>query len=176
MATVTYTTLQGVFQNWPLSDVLDAFGTVGTHDGTTFEIVNNTGSRFDGDIFRFTGTGFTYLGTTPTGGTITSATVLDSHAGTIATITGAFGDTSLSSVWTKNFTFDALDDLLGAADTVLGSAIADVIATYGNAANPDTITAGDADDAVLAFGGASIGAILDGGAGNDVLHLYRGEA
>ena len=41
-----------------------------------FEITNTSGGQFNGFRFQLTGAGFTYSGTTPTGGTIDGITVL----------------------------------------------------------------------------------------------------
>ncbi len=81
MATITFTNNNN--PNPGLEDVLDQTGDIITANATTFEIRNNNGGAFNNFIFRFTSAGsdFTFTGTTPTGGTITSVKILDATGG-----------------------------------------------------------------------------------------------
>ena len=69
-------------------EILDVSGTL-AGNATTFAITNNNGGTFDNYIFRLTGTGFTYSGSFPTGGSVTGVQILaPGGVTTIATITG----------------------------------------------------------------------------------------
>jgi hypothetical protein len=78
MATIAFTNNND--PNPALEDVLGQGGTVAAHLPSTFAI-QVTGGTLDRFIFRFTSatSSFTYSGTTPTGGTITSADVFDAE-------------------------------------------------------------------------------------------------
>src|SRR5215216_2566015 len=95
MATITFTNFLAI--NPALEDVLDKTPTIGPHDATTLDLINNNGGIANGFVFRLTGTGFTYggVGGAPDGGSITDVTILDSSANVVATITGALAFSSL---------------------------------------------------------------------------------
>ncbi len=132
MATITFTSF--LASNPGLEDVLDSTGTIGTHNATTFQVINNNGGATNGFVFTFTGTGFTYSGTTPTAGTITGVTVFDNASHTLATITGTFGNNSLVTIRNtlqSSGTIAALNALLSGADTYNGSTSADKLRSFG---------------------------------------------
>ena len=137
MATITFTSF--LASNPGLEDVLDSTGTIGTHNATTFQVINNNGGATNGFVFTFTGTGFTYSGTTPTAGTITGVTVFDNASHTLATITGTFGNNSLVTIRNtlqSSGTIAALNALLSGADTYNGSASADKLRSFGASGDP----------------------------------------
>jgi Ca2+-binding RTX toxin-like protein len=174
MATIAYT--NSLVLNPSLDIILDSSGTIGTHDATTFEIINAvSGSVAENFVFRITGAGFTYTGTTPTGGTISGVTVFDGASNTVATITGAFGNTSLATFWTNlqssGHQLAALDNFLSTSDTMNGSDNADRLTTYGNVAgNFDTLFGGAGND-ILRQRGTVNDNILVGGTGDDVFRI-----
>src|SRR5262245_61221683 len=172
MATVTFTNFLAT--NPGLEEVLDQIGTIGTADGTTFEIVNS-GGVWPGFVFRLTGTGFTYGGPggKPDGGTITGATILDGSSHVVATIVGPLGvggtGTGLQAFYnllTSVHSVAALNTLLDTSDAVDGSTSADHLTAFAVSSNPDTLSGGDGDDVLTSvIGNADV---LIGGAGDDL--------
>ncbi|MDO8401470.1 MAG: calcium-binding protein [Bradyrhizobium sp.] len=154
MATVTFTNNNN--PNPGLEDVLVRNGAV-TAAASTFEITNNTGGPLDGFSFSFfsAASNFTYNGTTPTGGTVTSVTVYDDQMNVIATISG-IPDRSLLGFWSA---------LQG------GTAISALTHLLGSQSNK--YVGSNGDDHLTSFC-AIADDRLDGGAGNDVLIGGRG--
>ena len=171
MATITYS--NSLALNPSLDTILDPTGTIGTHDATTFEIINaGSGSAAENFVFQITGAGFTYTGSTPTGGTISAITVFDGASNTVATITGALGHTSLATFWNNlqgpGHQLSALDNVLSTSDTMNGSDNNDRLTTYGNlAGNVDTVFGGAGND-ILRQRGIVNDNILVGGTGDDI--------
>ncbi|MEP0322943.1 calcium-binding protein [Bauldia litoralis] len=169
MADITFTSSLAV--NPGLEDVLDPAGVLDAVDATTFRIVNDTGGPWDGFVFEFTGSGFTYDGgNEPTVGTITGATLYQADGTTVvATITGSIGTSSLSNIWSvlaADGSVDALDDLLANVDTYTGGASSDHITVFGNGAG-DTVFGGGGDDVITARRNST----LVGDGGSDTFHI-----
>jgi hypothetical protein len=133
MAIITFTNNNN--PNPAIEDVLDPNGTITAQTATTFEITNNTGGPWDGFVFRLTGTNFSYNGSTPTGGTITGITILDTLGQDVATVAGPFNNTHFGSFWSNLQSggggLQALDYLIYLADTITGSDGDDRLTTYG---------------------------------------------
>ncbi len=137
--------------NPALEEVLDRNGLVSQALPTLFEITNTSGGQFNGFKFRFVSgaTAFTYAGTTPTGGTIASATVVDAANNVVASISD-IDNYFLNVLW------DALQDQgpLFALDGMF----------FGF--DPDSFFGSTSADRLT---GHSLGDFLNGGGGNDLL-------
>ena len=169
VATITFTSTLAV--NPGLEEVLDKNGTIGTADATTFEIINNTGGPWDGYVFRFTGSGFTYSGTVPTGGTFTTITILDPSLQVVATATGFFTNSNLGTFWatlSSGTALGALDLTLGGNDTVTGSDGIDHLTTFGSASQ-DNLSGGIGSD--ILWSRSNGNHTLIGGTGDDVFRF-----
>ena len=186
MATINFvnnTLIAGTTANPGLEDVLSATGAITANTASLFEITNTGGGQFNGFRFQLTSSlaDFTYIGTTPTGGTIDGIVVVAPDGVThIIEVTGIGGPEANQSLedffatLTEPFEesrFVALDDLLDSENTVNGSSIADHATTFGF---EGTTVLGNAGDDVVwgrEFFFSDTPAFLIGGAGNDTLRV-----
>jgi Ca2+-binding RTX toxin-like protein len=120
-------------------------------------------------VWTFTGTGFTYSGTEPTGGTITGLSIAENGV-TFVTISG--GSVSMAAAMTHilNGNQTAFYNLIfSGADTIAGTALNDDLEGYGG---NDTLNGGDGDDTLRSASNTGVDT-LDGGAGRDIAHISR---
>ena len=181
MATINFvnnTLIAGTTANPGLEDVLSATGAITANTASLFEITNTGGGQFNGFRFQLTSSlaDFTYIGTTPTGGTIDGIIVLApdgvTHIIEVPDIGGPFADQDLDDFFaalTDPFEgpLEALDELLDSENTVNGSAIADHATTFGD---EGSIVFGNGGDDVV-WGRDFFFDTLVGGAGNDTLRV-----
>lgn len=172
MADIVFTDTLAV--NPGLEDVLDPNGVRDAVSDTTFRIVNDTGGTWDGFVFEFTGTGFTYNVDEPTAGTITGVTVYQADGTTVvATITGTFGTTSLAAAWSNlenNGVLHALGNMLVTSNSYTGGTGADHLTQFGIGVW-DTMAGGGGDDTIVA---ERYSATLVGDGGSDTFVLGSG--
>ena len=177
MTTITYTgapsdDLAFFFSNFPAT-----IDSMTTPPGQTYVEVSDTAT---GTVTRYGGTGLTFAGTTPTGGTVTSITTLVSGVPQIS-ITGVsldFADLSLASFDDSIYSAPTNhhDQGIGATE-MLGSGFADQF--FSDAGN-DTIRADGGDDTIFiaeTTTGGGRAMELDGGAGShDAIHATNLDA
>src|SRR4051794_37255729 len=131
MSTIDFTNFSAT--NPGLEDILDPAGAIGQHDSAIFEIVNKAGGAADGFTFRFKGSGFTYSGEIPTGGTIEGVTI-SGNSNEVAYIDVPSGSTSLLTIWNalqSSGAVAALDALLAGPDIFNGGTSNDNLRAFG---------------------------------------------
>ena len=175
MAIVKLTDLYANLNDWPGRLFTGTDGvTVGAHIGAAFSFTYLPGTIFAGYTVTAGGTGFTYDGNTPTGGTMKSLTITDAIGHTVISITGIAANSIASDLslfasqvfgWTDPDGNHANPDetkawslLLSGNDTITGTAGNDRQGLIGVDAGNDVFNMGAGDDQV------------NGGLGNDMIN------
>jgi Ca2+-binding RTX toxin-like protein len=175
MATYSASTAIDMARLWP-----------GTSGGTISATLINTATQYRITIdlgggvtydLLYTGTGFTYAGTTPTGGTYTQVQVLTTGTATVlATLSGLTAQplTGIGSVNLSTLTpLSGIDTITGASngnDVLYGGAGNDTINDFGGVTGNQitTINAGAGND-IINISSVQFTGTIDGGADTDVL-------
>ena len=162
MATITLTDYYAQLNRWQGS-LLDApNGTVVTsHTATSYAFTYPAGDEYAGFVVSVTGTGFTFDGTVPIGGTMTGLVITDESGHTVITIAGLAANTVASDLaWFSSNVFGWSDGNGGGQGPQSDVAWSTLLS--GN----DTIngTEGNDNRTLAGFG-----------AGNDIYNLMGGD-
>ena len=153
------------------STAFAADGTVLTATSTEFAIDNPDKGVTHHYSIDLLGTGFTYSGGHPNGGTITEVKIKDAHGNVYVDFTNLLGDVSLADFWTflkHGSPKAALDNLVGSPASATGSNDGDQVETYGDNSVYQLGPGNDILDISNNFTRAS------GGAGNDTFRIDQG--
>ena len=149
-----------------ITDIVNPFALAVVEASTTVARLEDP----EGDGFAFLGTGFTYSGMNPTGGTLNAVDVFTSTGDPLVTVTGL--NASLAEIYSVFATFGVESAFLHIAsgnDTFIGSQ------------NGDYMVAGWGNDKLKGNGGADFlqggrgRDVLTGGAGADAFIFYKAE-
>ena len=183
MATVTLTAAFNNLASWP-GNLLwtDVATSVVRANGTTFAYTFGASHPFAGYTVTIRGTGFTFGGTTPTGGDMTKLTITDGFSNTVLTVAGIAPNTlasDLSLFAAYEFGFSdpngngqgpqnnsAWSQLLSGHDVIVGTSGDDNRFLPGMGQGNDSYSMGDGNDWVSGSMGSDT---IDGGNGDDVL-------
>lgn len=175
MATVTLTSYFASLDGWQGQLLEASAGTVvNTRTSTTFAYTYPADHQFPGYKVTITGSGFTYDGTTPTGGTMNKIVITDNLGNPVITISGLAADTMASDLAlfaSYSFGFEYPDGggsgpqtksawslILSGNDVINGTAGDDYRGLPGMSAGNDTYNMKGGNDWVL------------GGMGNDTVN------
>lgn len=175
MAIITLTDLYSNLDDWPGNLLTASDGvTIGTRTATNFTYTYNGGTTFAGFSVSMSGNGFTYDGSTPTGGTMSRLVIKDAGGGTVLTVANIkaisiASDLALFASYQFGWTDpdgggsgaqqkNAWSQLLAGNDVYTGTAGDDDRAMVGVDAGNDQFNMGAGDD------------VVNGGLGNDTIN------